>query len=78
MTIKQLTYNWLDSLPKGFEFSGWGITNRLNAKHFQDNKKHTGTYLRMVRYYRKETGKCVCINRNASLYKIVEGDKNDL
>jgi hypothetical protein len=73
MTIKQSAYSavfdYLDKLPIGTQFSGLTLQKIMNRKsgatHFAD------TYLRYLRYYRREKRNVVNVNRAKSLYQIV-------
>jgi len=70
MEAKKKTFEVLDRLPVGVEFTGIQLANWVRCEtgeiHYPD------TTLRYLRYWRRERGRMVIsVNRHRSIYKIV-------
>ncbi len=66
---RKITFEYLDSLPDGAEFSGGElarvVNGRANQYHYPD------TALRYLRAYRKKSGRVVeCTSKAKSLYRV--------
>ena len=72
MTVIKAVYKILDSLPFEQMFSGWELKNWSKIYFNPRVDPYIATVLRVMRRWRKDNRKIMCINNKKSLYVILE------
>lgn len=73
MSIQALVYRELNKLADGTEFTGLELRRMILRQTLR--RPYVASLLRYLRYYRVDQRRVVCIQRQKSLYKIIEGKR---
>lgn len=70
ITVTKTLKTVIDSLPAGYEFSGYDLKQMCCRQNPELSCHYVETFLKLMRKWRREA--VICVNHNRSIYRIIK------